>query len=124
MASIPLHCNICPSEPDFSDTSHLLTHVNSKGHLAHHRTTVLRAGLNDPTAEAKKDTYEKWYERYHIEKLLSERLAAKSSRDASNRNPTNRAVPRSSKQPTEKKQRKKRVATTVSQKVCILVPKS
>ena len=122
MASIPLHCKICPNEPNFSDTSHLLTHVNSKAHLSHHKNTKLRAALNDPDALAKKAEYKQWYERYHVEELLSERLAAKSSRDASHRNPTNRAVRRSSNKATEKKARKKRVATTVSQKVGILIP--
>ena len=122
MAGIPLHCNICPNEPNFSDTSHLLTHINSKAHLSHHKNTKLKAALNDPIAEAKKVAYKQWYERYHIERLLSERLAAKSSKDASIRITTNKAIPRSSK-PTEKKARKKRVVATSSQRVYTLIPK-
>lgn len=121
MANIPLHCNICPKEPDFSDISHLLTHVNSKAHLSHHKNTELRAALNDPTAKGKKDTYQQWYDRYQIEKLLSERLAAKSSRDTSSRYPSKRAVPRSAAETREKKARKRQVATAASQRVSILL---
>ena len=121
MGSIPLHCNICPLEPDFSDISHLLTHVNSKAHLSHHKNTELRAALNDPTAKGKKETYKQWYERYQIEKLLSERLAAKSSRDTSSRNPSKRAVPRSATETRGRKSHKKQVATTASQRVRLLL---
>ena len=120
MASIPLHCNICPKEPDFSDISHLLTHVNSKAHLSHHKNTELRAALNDPTAKGKKDAYQQWYDRYQIEKLLSERLAAKGSRDTSSRYPSKRAVPRSATDTKERKVRKKQVSTTASRRVSIL----
>ena len=117
MANIPLHCNICPKEPDFSDISHLLTHVNSKAHLAHHKNTTLRAALNDLTAIAKIDAHQQWYEKHQIERLLSERLAAKGSRDMTSSYPSKRAVQSGTK---ERKPRKKQAATTASQSVSIL----
>lgn len=121
MANIPLHCNICPKEPDFSDISHLLTHVNSKAHLAHHNNTELRAALNDPTAKAKKDAHQQWYERNQIQKLLSERLAAKGLKDTTSRHASKKAIPRSASETGERKARKNKAAPTASQRVSILL---
>lgn len=80
MASIPLLCNICPKQPDFSDISHLLTHVGSKGHLSHYFKTQVRS-RQDPTVRQQLDTYDKWYVKHQIEKLLSQRMALKESKD-------------------------------------------
>ena len=77
--TIPLRCNICPQEPDFSDLSHLLTHVSSKGHLSHHLKAQLRGRHNEDIRQ-KLNMYDQWYERYNIEKLLSQRLSAKASK--------------------------------------------
>ncbi|CAG9971629.1 unnamed protein product [Clonostachys byssicola] len=40
---IPLFCSVCPETPNFSDVSHLLTHIASKGHLHHETQTKLKA---------------------------------------------------------------------------------
>ena len=78
-ATIPLCCNICPQEPDFSDLSHLLTHVSSKGHLSHHLKAQLR-GRHEVDIRWKLEVYDQWYEQYNIEQLLSQRLSAKVSK--------------------------------------------
>ena len=82
MASIPLLCNICPKQPDFSDISHLLTHVASKGHLAQELKAKVRA-RQDASVREKLDAYDRWYEKHQIEKLLSQRLILKESKEAS-----------------------------------------
>ena len=82
MASIPLLCNICPKQPDFSDISHLLTHVASKGHLAQELKAKVR-GRQDASVREKLDAYDRWYEKHQIEKLLSQRLILKESKEAS-----------------------------------------
>lgn len=84
MTSIPLLCNICPKEPEFSDISHLLTHVASKGHLAQELKAKVRS-RQDASIRAKLDVYDRWYERHQIEKLLSQRLILKESKDTSSR---------------------------------------
>lgn len=84
MTSIPLLCNICPKEPEFSDISHLLTHVASKGHLAQELKAKVRS-RQDASFREKLDTYDHWYEKYQIEKLLSQRLILKESKDTSRR---------------------------------------
>ncbi|KAI9674430.1 MAG: hypothetical protein M1817_001768 [Caeruleum heppii] len=77
---IPLHCSLCPKDPKFSDLSHLLTHVASKGHLSHQFKTTVRVKA-DPVAKAKLDAYNHWYEKYGIERLLSARIALKDDKD-------------------------------------------
>ena len=81
MASIPLLCNICPRQPDFSDISHLLTHVASKGHLAQELKAKVRS-RQDASIREKLDAYDSWYEKHQIERLLSQRLILKDSKDA------------------------------------------
>ena len=82
MPAIPLHCNICPREPEFSDISHLLTHVASKGHLSHYFKAQVRA-RQDENIRQKLDTYDRWYDRHQIEKLLSQRMSSKELKDGS-----------------------------------------
>ena len=84
MSSIPLFCNICPKEPEFSDISHLLTHVASKGHLAQELKAKVR-GRQDASIRDKLDAYDRWYAKHQIEKLLSQRLILKESKDTSSR---------------------------------------
>lgn len=79
MASVPLHCNICPKQPTFSDISHLLTHIGSKGHLSHYFKAQVRAPQNQSIRE-QLDTYEQWYKDHQIEKLLSQRMILKDSK--------------------------------------------
>jgi hypothetical protein len=73
---IPLRCTICPKKPNFSDLSHLLTHISSKSHLAHRFKAELRA-RDDRTALEEVRQYDTWCERYGINALLAERMAAK-----------------------------------------------
>ena len=79
MTAIPLRCYICPQEPDFSDLSHLLTHVSSKGHLSHYLKAQLR-GRHEDDVRQRLDAYDQWYEQHQIEQLLSQRMSAKASR--------------------------------------------
>lgn len=80
MASIPLLCNICPKRPEFSDISHLLTHVGSKGHLSHYFKAQVRS-RQEPAVRQQLDTYDRWYAKYQIEKLLSQRMVLKESKE-------------------------------------------
>ncbi|KAL8745397.1 MAG: hypothetical protein Q9190_002451 [Brigantiaea leucoxantha] len=79
MASIPLHCNICPRHPNFSDISHLLTHVSSKGHLSNYFKAQVR-GRRDEVIRRQLETYDCWFEQHQIEKLLSQRMVLKDSK--------------------------------------------
>ncbi|KAL9610889.1 MAG: hypothetical protein Q9167_004430 [Letrouitia subvulpina] len=81
MTSVPLHCTICPKRPDFSDISHLLTHVGSKGHLAHYFKAQVRS-REDGAVRQQLEAYDDWYDHYGIEKLLSKRMVLKDSKRA------------------------------------------
>lgn len=87
---IPLYCSVCPDHPRFSDVSHLLTHIASKGHLHHETQTKLKAH-QDLTASIALQEYEQWYRDYSIEALLVERMKAKEVKEAS-RNKRGRAL--------------------------------
>jgi len=78
---IPLLCSVCPKRPKFSDTSHLLTHLNSKGHLANCQQVDLRS-QSDPAYKAVKAEYDVWYNKYNLLSLLTERQVAKDQKDA------------------------------------------
>jgi hypothetical protein len=75
-ADIPLHCGICPRRPDFSDISHLLTHIASKGHLSSYFKMKVKAD-QDPAAKCTLDEYDAWYEENNLQDLLRERMALK-----------------------------------------------
>jgi hypothetical protein len=79
---IPLYCSVCPDHPRFSDVSHLLTHIASKGHLHHETQTKLKAH-QDLAASIALQEYEQWYKDYSIEALLVERMKAKQLKEAS-----------------------------------------
>ncbi|KAF4989994.1 hypothetical protein FGRMN_8768 [Fusarium graminum] len=51
---IPLFCTVCPEAPRFSDVSHLLTHIASKGHLHHETQTKLKAHQEFAAAQIKR----------------------------------------------------------------------
>ncbi|MCJ1281931.1 hypothetical protein MMC26_001254 [Xylographa opegraphella] len=87
MTSFVLHCTICPKRPDFSDLSHLLTHVGSKGHLSHYFKAQVRSRQEQAVRE-QLFRYDQWYQRNQIEKLLSQRMVLKESKGAQNRNRT------------------------------------
>lgn len=80
MASVPLCCNICPKHPDFSDISHLLTHVGSKGHLSHYFKAQVRS-RQEPLVRQRLEDYDRWYAEHQIERLLSQRMMLKETKD-------------------------------------------
>ena len=84
MTSFALHCNICPKHPDFSDLSHLLTHVGSKGHLSHYFKAQVRS-RQEPSIREQIRRYDQWYKDNQLEKLLSQRLILKESKSGNNR---------------------------------------
>ena len=84
MTSFALHCNICPKRPDFSDLSHLLTHVGSKGHLSHYFKAQVRS-RQEPSVREQLRRYDQWYKENQLEKLLSQRLILKESKSVNNR---------------------------------------
>ena len=77
--SIPLSCNICPKKPNFSDVSHLLTHVASKGHLSNYYKVKVRSAT-DSEARNTIDTFDRWYADWRVEDLMSERLTLKDKK--------------------------------------------
>jgi hypothetical protein len=78
-STIPLHCNICPKKPKFSDVSHLLTHIASKGHLSHYYKIKVRSGT-DPAARQLIETYDQWYAEWCVEDLMSDRMNLKDKK--------------------------------------------
>ena len=80
-SSIPLLCNICPKEPRFSDVSHLLTHVSSKGHLSHYFKTTVRSS-QEPDLREKLNSFDQWFAEWDVEKLLSNRMALKGTKNS------------------------------------------
>lgn len=71
--TIPLHCSVCPKKPNFSDVSHLLTHIASKGHLSHYYKLKIKSGSDDDS-RATIENYDQWYADWHVEHLMSERM--------------------------------------------------
>ena len=81
MASrIPLHCNICPKRPKFSDTSHLLTHIASKGHLSCYYRVKVKA-TSDPQCAADLLQFDQWYAQWRVDDLMSERMTLKDKKN-------------------------------------------
>jgi hypothetical protein len=81
MASFLLQCNICPKHPLFSDLSHLLTHVGSKGHLSHYFKAQVRS-RQEPLIKEQLKEYDHWYQVNQVEKLLSQRMILKDSKNS------------------------------------------
>ncbi|KAF9879731.1 hypothetical protein CkaCkLH20_02542 [Colletotrichum karsti] len=82
---IPLLCCVCPSTPRFSDVSHLLTHLSSKGHL-HILNTTRLTSLADFSALQTITDFDKWYDANGLHQLLAERLkAAKDGKERGKR---------------------------------------
>ncbi|EEP82873.1 predicted protein [Uncinocarpus reesii 1704] len=88
-SSTILKCNICPRKPNFSDVSHLLTHVSSKGHLSHYFKLQVRSH-QEPEAGELLAEYDQWYGDHNLAGLLSERMIAKESRKGKGRSTTTR----------------------------------
>ena len=76
---IPLHCNICPKRPNFSDVSHLLTHIASKGHLSNYYKVKVRSSSEEGSRRLI-DAYDRWYADYGVEELMSDRMNQKDKR--------------------------------------------
>ncbi|EXJ96255.1 hypothetical protein A1O1_01381 [Capronia coronata CBS 617.96] len=79
-----LNCSICPKQPSFSDTSHLLTHVSSKGHLSHLHKLQVRSH-QEIAAGVQLATYNQWYQQHGLGQLLSERMIMKEAKKAGRR---------------------------------------
>lgn len=77
--TIPLDCTICPKKPKFSDVSHLLTHIGSKGHLSHYYKLKIKANT-DPASFAACQTYDTWYTQWGVEDLMSDRMSLKDKK--------------------------------------------
>ncbi|KAI1147512.1 hypothetical protein F4825DRAFT_471534 [Nemania diffusa] len=77
---IPLVCFICPKNSHFSDLSHLLTHISSKGHL-HNMFQLTLSREIDENAELTMAEFEAWYQHNNIGALLRARKTARDQRD-------------------------------------------
>ena len=79
-----LRCFICQgkgsSEMKFSDVSHLITHVNSKGHLISKNNLEILA-LGVPEAQQTLDDFTAWEERHGIKRLSFDRITNKAQGD-------------------------------------------
>jgi hypothetical protein len=84
MASSLLKCSICPKRPSFSDVSHLLTHVGSKGHLSHLHKLQVRSH-QESAAGHELAAYDRWYQQHGLGQLLSERMLQKESKKGNKR---------------------------------------
>lgn len=89
MDAASLTCSICNKKPQFSDVSHLLTHIASKAHLASHFKLQVRS---KHSSQALEDliNYDRWYNENDIAKLLSDRMA--SSAKANRRRGSNKSL--------------------------------
>lgn len=78
-SAIPLICILCPGNKHFSDLSHLLTHLNSKGHLQQKHKLELRCG-NEDKAKETLIRFAEWYNDNNFAELLSDRLQPKDKK--------------------------------------------
>ncbi|OKL61773.1 hypothetical protein UA08_02463 [Talaromyces atroroseus] len=76
---------ICNKKPQFSDLSHLLTHISSKAHLANYFKLQVRSH-HDPRSNETLIQYDQWYEENGLARLLSDRMASASRTSRRRRN--------------------------------------
>ncbi|KAH8676131.1 hypothetical protein BX600DRAFT_546822 [Xylariales sp. PMI_506] len=76
---IPLICTICPKNSKFSDVSHLLTHIASKGHLSNMFQLDIAKNTDDSARHAL-DAYNIWFETFNIRGLLQSRSENRQQR--------------------------------------------
>lgn len=76
---IPLQCICCAKKPKFSDVSHLLTHVQSKGHLSQYYKLKIKAG-SDTVARQVIDEFDQWYTDWNVEDLMQDRMSIKDKK--------------------------------------------
>lgn len=112
MTSVPLCCNICPKHPGFSDISHLLTHVGSKGHLSHYFKAQVRS-RQEPLVRQQLEDYDRWYAQHQIERLLSQRMMLKETKDTQTKPKTARKATSASNvaENVAKKSRRSRISS-------------
>ncbi|KAJ5612899.1 hypothetical protein N7510_006093 [Penicillium lagena] len=79
METAALQCIICPTQPNFSDKSHLLTHAASKAHLSHYFKLQVRS-QNESEAVETLNRYDEWFRDNSLAKLLSDRMTFKEAR--------------------------------------------
>ncbi|KAI1813010.1 hypothetical protein GGS20DRAFT_599558 [Poronia punctata] len=78
---IPLVCYICPKNAHFSDLSHLLTHISSKGHLHNMFQLTLSRDVDD-SAKLALTEYDNWFNKNGIGPLLRARKTAREQKDS------------------------------------------
>ncbi|CAJ2501241.1 Uu.00g040940.m01.CDS01 [Anthostomella pinea] len=76
---IPLVCSICPKNSSFSDISHLLTHVSSKGHLHNYFQLSISRDIDEDAAFSLTE-FDTWFEEHNINALLRVRKTARDQR--------------------------------------------
>jgi hypothetical protein len=76
---IPLVCFICPKNSQFSDLSHLLTHISSKGHLHNMFQLNLSRDVDENAALALAE-FDSWFKKNSISALLRARKTAREQR--------------------------------------------
>ncbi|EHL02067.1 hypothetical protein M7I_2022 [Glarea lozoyensis 74030] len=103
--TIPLICTLCPKHPTFSDTSHLLTHISSKSHLAARFKLQIRS-QSEQEARDTLDDFDAWYRNNNLDVLLSDRLAVKEQKKAAKdrKNDENRGLVPIKRAPAKKKE--------------------
>jgi hypothetical protein len=84
MAATLLNCSICPKQPTFSDTCHLLAHVSSKGHVSNLHKLQVRS-YQEISAGHQLAAYNQWYQQHDLGRLLSERMLQKELKQTTNR---------------------------------------
>ncbi|RJE27320.1 hypothetical protein PHISCL_00330 [Aspergillus sclerotialis] len=89
MDSSALLCNICPKRPNFSDVSHLLTHVSSKAHLSNYFKLQVRSHQEPPAGDLLRE-YDHWYKANSLAKLLADRMASKEARKKKSQSKTSK----------------------------------
>lgn len=114
MPSELLKCTICPKLPHFSDSSHLLTHVGSKGHLAHlHKLQV--KSHQELEAAQKIAIYNQWFQEHGVAQLLSERMQQKEAKQASRKAANERRAAAAVLAGSKKKRGRKSTSSVMSQ---------
>lgn len=78
---IPLICLLCPKSSKFSDISHLLTHLSSKGHLANKFRLDIAKGA-DEASSTKLGEFQAWYDQHGIQELLRARNETRTQRQS------------------------------------------
>lgn len=81
--AVPLVCNICSKKPNFSDLSHLLTHIGSKAHLSTYYKIKVRSAADEASRNIIEE-YDIWYAENDIEAFMSDRMTQKEERKRPN----------------------------------------